>query len=95
MAITACYAGPVFNILIGLAAGFSSLHAAMGTTSTNIKSSVEIDLGFLFLILQCLLLIIFGLVFGSFYVHKNYGYVALLLYAIYVILSVTVSFHKS
>jgi len=95
MAITACYAGPVFNILIGLAAGFSSLHAAMGTTSTNIKSSFEIDLGFLFLILQCLLLIIFGLVFGSFYVHKSYGYVALLLYAIYVISSVTVSFHKS
>lgn len=93
MAITACFAGPVFNILIGLGGGFAKLQAYTGEDETEVDLTPPISVGFIFLACNCVLVLFSGLVWNRGHIPKEYGYIALTLYVFYVILSVWLQFH--
>ena len=95
MAITACFAGPVFNILIGLGGGFTQLNAVTGAEYTEVSLTPSITIGFIFLIINCVLVLFGGLVWKRGIIPKEYGYIAVSLYMIYVVLSVWLQFHKN
>lgn len=90
MAITASFAGPVFNILIGLGIGLSLLY---NMQEPGERIPVELNnplrLGFLFSMINGALVITCGLCIGKGYLPKKYCYVALGLYSAYVVASLT------
>ena len=88
MAITACFAGPVFNILVGLGLGFSSLAAQTGQAEREVALQSSVLTGFAFIIANCLLILSSGLIFGKGRIIKEYGYASLALYTAYVICSI-------
>jgi sodium/potassium/calcium exchanger 6 len=91
MAMTACFAGPVFNMLIGTGAGFGVLLssddpgvAKNGTFAVEL--SPGIIAGFVFIIINCAAVAAFG-VFNKNFVPKEYGRVSTGLYCIYLVTS--------
>ena len=88
MAITACFAGPVFNILVGLGLGFSSLAAQSGQSERAVSLQSSVITGFIFIIANCILILTAGLVFGKGRIIKQYGYASLALYTAYVVVSI-------
>lgn len=90
MAITASFAGPVFNILVGLGIGLTLLY---GMDKSGEPIVVELNnplrLGFLFSVLSGLLTIVCGICIGKGFLPKSYGYIALILYFAYALASVT------
>jgi sodium/potassium/calcium exchanger 6 len=50
IAITACFAGPLFNMLLSLALGFSSYLRKLGQPSAPVVLTPELGLGCFFLI---------------------------------------------
>ena len=94
MAITACFAGPVFNMLVGLSFGFLALlhRETHKTPSSLVDNAYPVELssglltGFVVLVINCCLLVGFGIV------NKNvvpgwYGYVSFSLYGCYLVIS--------
>ena len=94
MAMTACFAGPVFNILIGLGLGFSSLASATGNPETPVSLNAAVKTGFLFVVLNCSSILLTGLYFGKGRIESYYGYTALAMYTLYLISSITMQFSK-
>ncbi len=88
MAITACFAGPVFNILIGLGGGFAKLNSETGQEYAEVDLSPSINVGFGFLAVNCILVMIAGLIVNRGHIPKGYGYVALALYVMYIVASI-------
>ena len=94
MAMTACFAGPVFNILMGLGLGFSSLFALTGESEKEVTVTPAAITGIIFVIANTLLIIVAGIFVNNGRIPKQYGYVALGLYMIYVVTSVCLEFSK-
>lgn len=92
MAMTACFAGPVFNILVGLGLGFSGLAAQSGKTTSAVSISTSVMTGFIFIILNCITILVVGIVFGKGRINPYYGYIAVGLYAIYLGTSITLHY---
>jgi sodium/potassium/calcium exchanger 6 len=88
MAITACFAGPVFNILIGLGGGFGALRSATGKDVNFVHLSAAINIGFLFCFINCGLVLVSGLAINKGVIPSEYGYAALVLYSVYIVTSI-------
>jgi hypothetical protein len=63
-AITACFAAPLFNMLISLACGFSSYLHKLGTSAVRVELTPEVRLGCLFLVSYNLAIILVGRLCG-------------------------------
>jgi sodium/potassium/calcium exchanger 6 len=94
MAMTACFAGPVFNILVGLGLGFSGLAAQTGKSSISVSVSTPIMSGFIFIIVNCICILLTGIVLGKGRIETYYGYIAVAIYTIYLITSISLEFSK-
>jgi len=90
MAITASFAGPVFNILIGLGLGFALLGLARPGKPISVHLDNPLRVGFLFSVLNGILMIVSGVCFGKGWIPKRYGYVALAVYCLYALISITI-----
>jgi solute carrier family 24 (sodium/potassium/calcium exchanger), member 6 len=89
MAMTACFAGPVFNILIGLGLGFSSLAAETGNAKFSVSLTPSVKTGFVFVLLNCVSILVTGFCLGKGRIEIYYGYIALGLYTVYLIISIS------
>lgn len=91
MAITACYAGPVFNILVGLGLGFLSYTKFPNSKGSAKFVSVELDptvaAGVFFIVLNSVGIIVIGLKNGN-QLPAWYGKLMLVFYGVFLVTSV-------
>jgi len=87
MAVTACLAGPIFNLCIGLGLGFMALLKSEGKDEIHVKFPKNIKTGFYFTLANCVLIVIAGVFVGKGVLGKGYGYLACGLYVVYVVTS--------
>lgn len=90
MAITASFAGPVFNMLVGLAIGLKLLQSANPDKEMEVHLNSTLRVGFLFSILNGILVIVSGVCVGKGVIPKKYGVVAAVVYFAYVVVSLSV-----
>lgn len=86
--------GPVFNILMGLGLGFSRLSAVTGQAEKEVVMTPAVLTGIIFVIVNTLLILVVGIFVCNGRIPKQYGYLALALYMIYVVTSVCLEFSK-
>lgn len=92
MAMTACFAGPVFSMLVGLGVGFYSLAAETGVTQREVILSPSVLTGFAFIAVNAVNIIAAGVLFGKGRITRRYAYIPLTLYTIYVITSISLQY---
>ncbi|GMH36416.1 hypothetical protein BSKO_04284 [Bryopsis sp. KO-2023] len=87
MALTACYAGPVFNMLLGLAIGLLAFFISNHRNHASIRANPQVVLGCVFLLLHGGAVIGVGLAKGL-RLPRRFGYFSIGLYVVYVAFAV-------
>jgi len=90
-ALTACFAGPLFNMLISLALGFSSRFAKEGVSSVKVPLSADVLLGAVFLVVYNIVIAVVGAL-NHFAVPERFYLFARSWYCLYFVLAVVLSF---
>ena len=89
MAMTCCFAGPVFNILIGLGIGFFFLLSSKNNNHKNVNLTLSLDVGLCACIINCIFIIICSMYWrtsgGGGKIPVKYGYVACFIFVAYTI----------
>ncbi|KAF5827360.1 hypothetical protein DUNSADRAFT_792 [Dunaliella salina] len=85
-ALTACFAGPLFNMLISMAAGFGSFFAREGVTRTQVQFTPDIALGVGCLVIYNIVVAAVGILNKSRIPEKFYLF-ARAWYAMYIIIA--------
>jgi len=87
MSLSACFAGPSFNLLIGLACGLLTQKDALlsdeGLSTTGMPT---VKIGFIMLLCNAMLFIAISVYNGG-VIHKSQGYIFWAVYLIYMTLS--------
>lgn len=86
MAITACFASPLFNILISLSLGFLAHFAKNGVSSLSVSLTPEVLLGCVFLALYNVAVIAVG-VLNKFYIPRSFHLFARAWYGLYFLMA--------
>jgi len=92
MAITACFAGPLFNILIGLGTGFGLLRNIKKSEILYVSLTPDISTGFVFCFANCIFILFSGLAVNNGVIPAGYGYMAIGLYAVYIVTSLVLNY---
>jgi len=92
MAITACFAGPLFNILIGLGAGFGLLRGIKQEEILYVSLTPDISTGFVFCFANCIFILFSGLAVNKGVIPAGYGNMAIGMYAVYVLTSLVLNY---
>ena len=87
MAVTASFAGPVFNMLVGLGIGLTVLQSANPGKEIVVHLNNPLRIGFLFSVLNGILVVVSGVCVGKGILPKKYGIVAMVVYFTYVVAS--------
>eukprot|EP00798_Chlamydomonas_sp_ICE-L_P016198 gene16197-22361_t len=85
-ALTACFAGPLFNILISMALGFSALFAREGISSAHVVLTPDVAVGCIFLIAYNIILAVVGWL-NNWRLPKQFYYFSRVWYGLYIILA--------
>lgn len=94
MAITACFAGPVFNALVGLGLGFSQRLAKLKVSQVDASINTSLYVGFAAIGINCIALLVVGIANRNF-IPPAFGYFSIALYVAYLTTSLTVIFAAS
>ena len=91
MALTACFAGPVFNMLVGLGVGFAFRLRAVPGPQIDVHLDQGLKVGFVMIILNTFLVVATG-VLSKGQIPRQFGFLSLSLYVIYMVLSLAILF---
>ena len=90
MAMTACYAGPMFSMLVGLGIGFMRLLAGRSSPAVPVTLSPMVFAGIIFLLATSLALLATGILLKA-RLPGRFGILLLCLYAVYLITSISLA----
>ncbi len=90
VSMTASFAGPVFNILIGLGFGFLFFFAAHGVTEASVKLTSVTCLALMAIIFNALVMLLAGVCSGG-RIPRRAGYAAIVIYVCYVTAAITLT----
>ncbi|BDA43166.1 probable mitochondrial sodium/calcium exchanger protein [Coccomyxa sp. Obi] len=87
MAMTACYAGPVFNLLVGAALGFIRLLASKGLASVQVQITENVVASCVCIIVMCVGVIGVGLT-NKYHLPAKFGLLLIGMYIAYLTVSI-------
>ena len=91
MALTACFAGPVFNMLVGLGVGFATRLKEAEGGLIDVRLDAGLKVGFAMILLNTALVVATGVATrGS--IPRQFGFLSLSLYVVYMVLSLAILF---
>ena len=88
MAMTACFGGPMCNMLTGLGLGFLTLLSSSHSATTPVQLSVVTGANALFLVTNCVAIMAVG-VLHSKRVPRQYALILLCIYACYLLVNLS------
>lgn len=90
MAMTACFAGPLFNLLLGIGIGFATYFSATGLSSQALDIAIVPAIGCVFALVNCVGLVALALWYRSM-VPARVGWMMMAWYGLYIGLVVAVA----
>jgi sodium/potassium/calcium exchanger 6 len=91
MALTACFAGPLFNLLVGCGLGFARWLSANGKSAVPARLDSSVVVGCVFIVLNCGSIVLKG-VLNRGVIPRSFGYFMIAVYALYVATSLALLF---